>query len=180
MVVSEDSVIVPLSRRTALKRDWDEICSSLVNRLSLDCMYNTKEHKIHFRTNKETEETNAMQKARNYIDAYMRGFRLVDCVAFLRLDNIIVESFNVNDAKAVLKGANQSRAIGRICGVNGDIKNQIMDCTRTRIVVAGKKIHILGTPANNAVARRAMSQLIIGTKPGKIITNLQTYKERQM
>jgi len=170
-------VPVPPHRMTPLKAAWPKIYPPLVEHLKLQVRMNIKSKAVELRTSKFTSDTGALQKGADFIQAFTLGFDVDDAIALLRLDDLFIETFEIKDVKT-LNGEHLSRAIGRIAGKDGKTKYAIENASRTRIVLADQKVHILGGFKNIHVAREAVVSLILGSPPGKVYGNLRTVAAR--
>lgn len=138
--------------------------------------FNTKSRCVEMKTSPHSM-VGALQKGADFVSAFMMGFEVQDAVALLRLDDLYVESFQVTDVK-LLKGDHLSRAVGRVAGQDGKTRFAIENATRTRIVIADQRIHMLGSYANLRMARNAICDLILGAPPGKVYNNMRNVAKR--
>lgn len=168
---------MPPNRFTPLRNQWEQIVTPIVQYLKLQIRFNPSNRSVELKSSEQTSDMGAVQKGQDFIEAYMMGFEVQDAVALLRLDDLYIESFMVTDVK-MLAGDHLSRAIGRIVGQDGKTKFAIENATRTRIVVADQKVHIMGTYANIALARDAVCNLIIGAPPGKVYNQMRNVAKR--
>ena len=145
--------------------------------MGLQVRMNLKKRAVDVRSCDETMDVGAVQKAADFLRAYGLGFSVDDSISLLRLDDLYIDSFEIKDVKT-LHGDNLSRAIGRIVGKDGKTKFTIENTSRTRIVIADTKIHILGSFQNIKIARDAMVNLIMGSSPGKVYSRLRTISTR--
>ena len=145
--------------------------------LKLQIRFNPKNRSVELKTSELTEDPGAIQKGQDFIEAYMMGFEVQDAVALLRLEDLYIDSFMVTDVK-MLAGDHLSRAIGRVVGQDGKTRYAIENATKTRVVVADQKIHIMGSFANIKLARDAICNLIIGAPPGKVYNQMRNVAKR--
>lgn len=139
---------------------------------------NVKSRAVELRTSNHTTEPGALQKGEDFVRAFaVMGFDVEDAIALLKLDDLYIETFEIKDVKN-LTGDHLSRAIGRIAGKDGKTKWAIENATKTRIVLADSKIHILGGFRNIHCARESVVSLILGKSPGKVYGNLRTISAR--
>ncbi len=165
-------IMVPANRLKGLKDNWPTIVKAIIEHMKLEIRMNIKQKCIELRSSEKTINTSAMQRSEDFLKAYMCGFDISDSIALLRLEDLYFETFEIKDVKS-LKGDHLSRCIGRICGEKGKTKNAIENSTRTRIVIEGQKISLLGAHINVGMARNAICSLILGAQPGKVYSQLR-------
>ena len=167
----------PPHRFTPIRNQWESIMAPIVEFLKLQIRFNQMNRCVELKTSELTEDPGAIQKGQDFVEAFMMGFEVQDAVALLRLEDLYIDSFMVTDVK-ILHGDHLSRALGRIAGQDGKTKYAIENATRTRIVMADQKIHIMGSYSNIKLARDAICNLIIGAPPGKVYNQMRNVARR--
>ncbi|GAP83487.1 putative pre-rRNA-processing protein PNO1 [Rosellinia necatrix] len=174
--IQSRKVPVPPHRFSPLKSAWPQIYPPLVEHLKLAVRMNVKSKAVELR-NSKVSAPGALQKGEDFIRAFCLGFDTADAIALLRLDDLYLETFEIKDVKT-LTGSHLARAIGRIAGHQGKTKFAIENASKTRIVLADSKVHILGAFKNIQIARSSVVKLIQGKPPGKVYNNLRTVSAR--
>ncbi|KZV49255.1 hypothetical protein F511_40582 [Dorcoceras hygrometricum] len=170
-------ISVPPHRYNPLKKSWLEIYTPIYDKMKIDIRMNLRSRRVELKTRPDTPDISNLQKCADFVHAFMLGFDVIDADALLRLDELYVESFEIKDVKT-LRGEHLSRAIGRLSGKGGRTKHAIENATRTRIVIADTKIHILGSFASIKVARDSLCSLILGSPAAKVYSKLRTVSAR--
>ncbi|KAH0467316.1 hypothetical protein IEQ34_004554 [Dendrobium chrysotoxum] len=170
-------VPVPVHRFSPLKKYWMDIYTPVYEQMKIDIRMNLKFRRVELKTRTDTPDIGNLQKCADFVHAFMLGFDIADALALLRLDDLYVDSFEIKDVKT-LRGEHLSRAIGRLSGKGGKTKFAIENSTRTRIVIADTKIHILGSFMNIKVARDSLCSLILGSPAGKVYSKLRAVTAR--
>eukprot|EP00850_Spirogloea_muscicola_P015487 SM000119S25630 [mRNA] locus=s119:4864:6050:- [translate_table: standard] len=170
-------VFVPAHRYSPLRQHWMDIYAPVYERMKIDIRMNLKSRKVELKTRKDTEDASALQKCADFVHAFVLGFDVADAIALLRLDDLYVESFEIKDVKT-LRGEHLSRAIGRLSGKGGKTKFAVENATKTRIVIADQRIHLLGSFAHVRAARDALCSLILGSPAGKVYSKLRAVSGR--
>merc|ERR1719330_1884460 len=90
---------VPSHRYTPLKENWMKIFEPIVQHLKLQIRFNLKTRNVEIRTCKDTEDVTLIQKASDFVKAFIYGFEVEDALAIIRLDDLFIDSFQVQDVK---------------------------------------------------------------------------------
>lgn len=166
------SIRVPFRRMKLLKEAWMKIYTPIVTQCKLEIRMNLSARCVELRTCSETLSAVAIQRGEEFVQAVLMGFAVEDALSLLRLDSIYVDGFEISDVKT-LRNEHLGRAIGRLVGHRGDTKRNLEKASQTRIVIEDKHIRIMGSAENIALARTAVSKLIMGSQATKVCADLR-------
>ncbi|NXU64177.1 PNO1 protein, partial [Horornis vulcanius] len=169
---------VPANRYTPLKENWMKIFTPIVEHLQLQIRFNLKTRNVEIKTCQETKDLSALTKAADFVKAFILGFQVEVRSINRNTHHCSYPGHAILISVKPLKGDHLSRAIGRIAGKGGKTKFTIENVTRTRIVLADAKIHILGSFQNIKMARTAICNLILGNPPSKVYGNIRAVASR--
>ncbi|KAK1759164.1 Pre-rRNA-processing protein PNO1 [Echria macrotheca] len=176
--VETRKIPIPPNRMSALKTNWPKIYPPLVEHCKLQVRMNIKDKRVELRSSQFTQSNEALQMGADFVSAFAMGFDIDDAIALLRLDSLYIQSFDIKDVRQTLGPDALGRAIGRIAGKDGKTKYAIENATKTRIVLAGSRVHILGAFENIGMARESIVSLVLGAQPGKVYNSLRIISSR--
>ncbi len=88
-------VPVPSHRYTPLKDNWMKIFDPVVKNMNLQIRFNLKSRQVEIRATDQTEDVSSLQKATDFVRAFVMGFDVDDALALLRLDDLFLDSFEI-------------------------------------------------------------------------------------
>ena len=91
--------MVPSHRYTPLKQNWLKIFTPVVEHLNLQMRFNVRCRCVEIRSYEGTKDKNSIQKADDFLRAFILGFEVEDALAMIRLDEMFLETFEIQDGK---------------------------------------------------------------------------------
>jgi RNA-binding protein PNO1 len=92
-------VPVPSHRFSPLKEKWMKIFTPIVEHLKLQIRMNLRTRSVELKTSEATTDPSALQKGADFVKAFMLGFDVDDSLALVRLDDLYLDSFEVQDGE---------------------------------------------------------------------------------
>ena len=87
---------VPQNRFSPLRENWENIMRPIVDHMQLLIRMNTRTKNIEMKTSEHTTDPDALQKAADFVSAFLMGFDVQDAVALLRIEDLYVDSVPSN------------------------------------------------------------------------------------
>lgn len=176
MEIEEDihyrSIQIPESKIKTLKQEWLKIYTPIVQIGKLQIRFNPRTKHIELRTCSLTTDLCYLERSMTYIQAILEGFKPEDAISIMKYKDIFTESFNIQDIRK-LKSSHLSRAIGRIIGRDGRIKESIENFSRCKFILRDEKITLIGCEENIKIAKDAIGRLVQGSEPTSIFNRLR-------
>ncbi|CAD25985.1 similarity to HYPOTHETICAL PROTEIN Y443_METJA [Encephalitozoon cuniculi GB-M1] len=171
------SVPIHPRKMKSMKDEWMKIYTPIVEMCKVQIRMNIKGKSVDMRTCEHTEDPSYLERSAQYIEAINIGFPIEDAIALLKFSDVFLDRFEISEVKT-LRGLHIERAVGRIIGREGKTRDAIEEFSRSKIIVQGQTIHLLGTVENTRIARDAICRLIMGSQPGSIFNRLRIINSR--
>lgn len=94
-------ILVPPNRYTPLKQNWLKIFTPVVEHLNLQMRFNVQSKCVEIRSYPGTKDKSSIQKAADFLRAFILGFEVEDALALIRLDEMFLETFEIKDGKMI-------------------------------------------------------------------------------
>lgn len=166
------SILIPKHKIRHLKQEWIKIYTPIVQQGKLQIRFNHQSRHVELRSCQATTDLGFLERSVTYIQAFLDGFRPEDAISIMKFKDVFTESFCIQEVRK-LKSGHLSRAIGRIIGRNGRIKESIENFSRCKFVLQDERISLLGCQENIKIAKDAIGRLIQGSEPSSIFNKLR-------
>ncbi len=122
----------------------------------------------------EGEDSLDLWKARMVVEGIGRGFEFKE-VSCLKNDEYMLRVIHLPEVLGK-RESTLKRFKGRLIGTQGKIKKEIEEKTKTKIVISGKTVSIVGIGSGVHTAEHAIELILKGKKFGTLFRYLQNAK----
>lgn len=172
------SVPVPANKVRLLKQNWLKICTPVVQLGKLHIRFNQRTNHVEFKSHAGTTDLSYLERSMTYTQAVLDGFKPEDAVVIMKYRDAFTETFHIQDIRK-LKGGHLTRAIGRVIGRDGRIKDSIEKFSLTKFILNDEKVSLLGTDESIRIAKDAIGRLVQGAEPTSIFNRLRVISAKQ-
>lgn len=166
------SIQIPENKIRLLKQEWLKIYTPIVQLGKLQIRFNHKTKQVELRTCSSTADFGFLERSMTYIQAVLDGFKPEDAISIMKYKDVFTESFHIQDIRK-LKSSHLSRAVGRIIGRDGRIKESIENFSRCKFILKDERISLMGGEENIRIAKDAIGRLVQGSEPTSIFNRLR-------
>ncbi|EJW05231.1 hypothetical protein EDEG_00696 [Edhazardia aedis USNM 41457] len=162
------SIEVPQNKIGYFKLHWHQIYMPLVELFDMQVRFNLHTKAVDIRSNSPKD----LERCAHFIAAIVFGFSVEESLKILRNTDCFTFKFSIFEVKK-LKNEHVSRAIGRIIGTKGRVKQAIEKASSSSIIINDTDIFILGNTESINLAKHAICKLIMGSDPGKVCNDIR-------
>ena len=182
------SVLIPKYKMTKIKQNWLKIYTAVIEHGNVQIRFNPLNKCVEVKT--ETDQTDCkislkekgpenISLNRIYVDrcilfitAILEGFKVDDSISILKFKDVFIEKFEISEVRR-MKANHLSRAIGRIVGRQGKVKETIENLSKVKFNLINNVIYLMGTTSSIVMAKDAIGRLIQGNAPNVIFNKLK-------
>ena len=182
------SVLIPKYKMPKIKQNWLKIYTAVIEHGNVQIRFNPLNKCVEVKT--ETDQTDCkislkekgpenISLNRIYVDrcilfitAILEGFKVDDSISILKFKDVFIEKFEISEVRR-MKANHLSRAIGRIVGRQGKVKETIENLSKVKFNLINNVIYLMGTTSSIVMAKDAIGRLIQGNAPNVIFNKLK-------